>query len=56
MSAYKLFAKKVDNKKLNDLEFVLVLLPFENIENFRAEFLKLLGVSIKKRLGDDQND
>ena len=56
LSAYKLFAKKVDNKKLNDLEFVLVLLPFENVENFRAEFLKLLGISIEKRLGDDQND
>lgn len=56
VSAYNLFAKKVSDKDLNDLEFALVLLPFENLENFRAEFLKLLGVSTPKRLGDDQND
>lgn len=44
-SAISLFEKKIKEKKLNDLEFILVLLPFESIDNFRAEFLKLLGIS-----------
>ena len=44
-SAISLFEKKIKEKQLNDLEFILVLLPFESIENFREEFLKLLGIS-----------
>jgi hypothetical protein len=44
-TAVSLFETKIKEKNLNDLEFILVLLPFENLENFRSEFSKLLGTS-----------
>lgn len=43
-SAYSLFANKISAKKLNSLDFILVLLPFMNLDNFRSEFYRLLGV------------
>lgn len=46
LSAYKLFAEKIKSNSLIELEFILVLLPFKNLQNFREEFMKLLGVEI----------
>lgn len=55
-SAYSLFESKIIDKKLNDLEFILVLLPFESVDNFRLEFLKLLGISALESQVTDEND
>lgn len=42
-SAYKLFGEKVIENNLSDLSFILILLPFKSINNFRNEFYRLLG-------------
>lgn len=51
-SAYLLFKKKIINSNLSEFEFVLILLPFESISNFRKEFFKLLDVSNDDLIGD----
>lgn len=44
-SAHKLFAQKVLEHDLKSLEFILLLLPFKSVENFRHEFFQLLGIT-----------
>lgn len=43
-SASSLFESKIRSRNLTDLDFILVLLPFKSIDNFRKEFFNLLGV------------
>ncbi len=45
IKAFGNFKDKLIEKKLTGLDFALVLLPFESVDNFRAEFFKLLGIS-----------
>lgn len=47
-SACKLFEKKIKEKKMTDLEFALVLLPFKNLDGFRSEFQRKLGMKSEK--------
>lgn len=42
-SAGSLFESKIRNVNLSNLDFILVLLPFKSIDNFRKEFFDLLG-------------
>ena len=43
-TAHRLFEKKIKDKNLTELEFLLILLPFQSLNNFRKEFFKLLGL------------
>lgn len=43
-TAHRLFEKKIKDKNLTGLEFLLILLPFQSLNNFRKEFFKLLGL------------
>ncbi len=45
IKAFSDFKDKLLEKNLTGLDFALVLLPFESVDNFRAEFFKLLGIS-----------
>lgn len=49
--AFKNFEEKILQENLEHLEFKLILLPFESVENFRKEFYNLLGVNIKCQEG-----
>ena len=49
------FKDKLIEKNLTGLDFALVLLPFESVDNFRSEFFKLLGISKSDDL-ESKND
>lgn len=38
-----MFSRKIVKHGLSSLEFILILLPFEDVNNFRKEFFQLLG-------------
>jgi len=42
-SALSLFADKIRDSKLNGNKFVLFLLPFIDVENFRQRFFNRIG-------------
>ncbi len=50
------FSDKIEKTGLSNLEFILVLLPFEDVSNFRKEFFQLLGVSNTMINEDHNND
>ncbi len=53
--AFKLFSTKIERNGLTSLDFILILLPFEDVNNFRKEFFQLLGLNCTSN-EDNKND
>lgn len=46
-----LFSDKIEKHGLDNLEFILILLPFEDVNNFRKEFFQLFGIDYTSHEG-----